>query len=305
MLDVIIPVKNSEAVLENCLKTLRNQTVPVNIIIVDAHSTDKTIEIAKKYSCTVVDEPKSNVKGSRRAVACNEGLRHSGSNFVAFLDSDTEPPLEWAEDMEKAMSIFGQNVGAFTSGCEPDTSSGLAVAINNVMKIASNHARKYDTLTEIQSVPGYNAVYRRSAIDEVGGFSEEIGGCEDWELNYRLRNAGYKLFGIPESPVIHKERATYKAFSKQMQGYGWSWGRLLKVKHIFKLSRALPLLALIFVIIAVGLIIFSPINAIFWFLVGLTITVIFLSFPLTRRFILVFLTMQLSLAIGYFRGLFL
>jgi hypothetical protein len=33
--------------------------------------------------------------------------------------------------------------------------------------------------------------------------------------------------------------------------------------------------------------------------------VIFLSFPLTRRFILVFLTMQLSLAIGYFRGLFL
>ena len=324
MLDVIIPVKNSESVLENCLKTLRVQTNPVNLIIVDAHSTDKTVEIAKKYGCLVVEEPPSNVKGSRRAVACNEGVRHSKSEYVAFLDSDTEVLPNWSKDMEETMKSFDNGVcglrtllpseseincpdmvAAITSGCEPDMSSRRALAINRVMKLASNHARKYTTITEVKSVPGYNAVYRRSAIQEVGYFTEEVGGCEDWEINSRLRKAGYVLLGVPQSPVVHKERATYKAFSRQMVGYGWSWARLLRVKHIFLLSRAIPLLTLIFGIIGLlyFLSFFSLESIVIGFAMGFTLLMLTLS-EIPEE-VPVFIIMQLSLAFGYFRGLFL
>lgn len=314
-MDVIIPTRNSEAVLENCLKTLRAQTKPVNIIIVDAHSTDNTLAIAEEYDCMVIDEPKSNIKGSRRALACNEGLKHVTSPYVAFLDSDTEQPPTWAVDMEATMleyskGMAGESIGdsipvaAITSGCEPDRSTKLAIAINNVLKIASNHARKYSEVTLVKSVPGYNAVYSVEAIKKVGGFSEEIGGCEDWELNYRLRNAGYVLLGIPRSPVIHKERATYKAFSKQMVGYGWSWSRLLKVKHIFMLSRALPALALIFGIpLFIKLLFILPIQVI-EIITAVPVFICFVSLlsKLSEE-LLVFIVMQLSLAFGYIKGL--
>jgi cellulose synthase/poly-beta-1,6-N-acetylglucosamine synthase-like glycosyltransferase len=249
MIDVIVPTKNSESTLEVCLKSLRQQTIPVRIIIVDGCSTDKTLEIAKKYNCEIYDEPKSLVQGSKRAVACNQGLKHVTSDLVAFLDSDTEVPTTWANDMEQAFSNineFGQlNVVGISSGCIPDTSSDLSTSINNVMKLASNHAQEYNDFTYVNSLPGYNSVYRIKALIEVGGFNEEIGGAEDWEMNYRLRMKGYKLLGISDSPVIHHERKTIKQFQKQMEGYGWSWGRMLRVKHFYLPSRSFPSLIIL------------------------------------------------------------
>ena len=88
----------------------------------------------------------------------------------------------------------------------------------------------------IDSAPGYNGVYLRAAIDAVGGFNEKIGGCEDWELNKRIRKAGYRILGVPECPVNHKERGRAVDFAKQMFGYGWSRSRLLKVTSGWFLS---------------------------------------------------------------------
>jgi glycosyltransferase involved in cell wall biosynthesis len=249
MIDVIIPTKNSEGTLEVCLKSLRQQTIPVRIIIVDGCSTDKTLEIAKKYGCEIYDEPKSLGKGSKRAVACNQGLMHVTSDLVAFLDSDTEVPHTWADDMEEMFSDlnnFGEMpIAGISSGCVPDASSELSQAINSVMKLASNHSQKYDDFTYVNSLPGYNSVYRTKAIADVDGFNEDIGGAEDYEMNYRLRKRGYRLLGVPNSPVIHHERKTIKQFQKQIFGYGWSWGRMLRVKHFYLPSRSLPSLLIL------------------------------------------------------------
>jgi GT2 family glycosyltransferase len=309
-MDVIIPTRNSAPVLEPCLLSLSKQTNPVHVIIVDANSSDETKDIAKAFGCTILEEPKTNFKGSKRAVACNEGLRHVTSEFVGFLDSDTVIPETWAEEMENLMEIYRSPVvdpkttqfipvAAITSGCEPDTSTSLSRAKSNVMKIASNHSRKYTNTVYVNSVPGYNAVYKADAIRKVGGFSEEIGGCEDWELNNRLRNAGYCLLGVPAVPVVHKERVTYKAFQKQMNGYGWSWGRLLRVKHIFKLSRAIPSIALILLLILAPIIFYMfPALGI----IGISSYILILE--LLPEETVAFTIMQLSLAIGYLRGLF-
>jgi glycosyltransferase involved in cell wall biosynthesis len=249
ILNVIIPTRNSEDVLETCLKSLSLQTMPVKVIIVDAMSTDKTREIAARYGCTILDEPKSSGMGSKRAVACNYGLKFVDSELTAFLDSDTEIPSTWADDMEEAFSDLGQfdgqQVAGITSGCTPDISSDLSTAINSIMKLSSNHAQGYKDYVKVNSLPGYNCVYQTRILKAKGGFNEELGGCEDWELNYRIRQSGYALVGIPHSPVIHHERKTIQGFKKQMKGYGWSWGRMLTVKHYFLPSRALPSLIIL------------------------------------------------------------
>src|SRR5208282_294827 len=134
------------------------------------------------------------------------------------------------------------------SGCTPSTSP-----FHKVQTIGSDaHSSTFTAPIPVESIPGYNSIYLRQALDLVGGFNEQIGGCEDWELNYRLRKAGWTLLGIPENPVDHRHTYTYRSFIKQMFGYGWSRSRLFRVRHIFTPQHALPtagLITLLFLLI--------------------------------------------------------
>ncbi len=252
---MIIPVKNCAADLSRCLKSLAAQVEPVHVIVVDAHSGDGTRELAELYDCDLVDEPPSSVKGSRRAVACNEGIRRFRGKYVAFLDADTEAPPTWSADMSRLIrswrtGVAGdlddmpQPVAAITSGCVPDESTPLAAEIGRLSRRLSAHGRRFTEPTIVESVPGYNSVYALESIRRAGGFPEDVGGAEDWWLNYTLRGMGYAFVGVPESPVLHHERKTLEAYSKQIRGYGWSRGRLLRVKHHFTPQHAIPTLLL-------------------------------------------------------------
>ncbi len=307
MLDVIVPTKNSEKDLDDCLQALRDQTTPVHILIVDAHSTDNTTQIAVKHGATVIPEPPSDVRGSRRAVACNEGLNHSMAPVVGFIDSDTIVPEKWAEDLIPNV-LNNPNVGAVTSGCVSQETDPLSRAVSKVIKLGSTHARGFEDIFKIDSCPGYNSIYLREALDWVGGFSEDIGGCEDWELNLRIRRAGWNIIGVPESPVEHRERQSLRSFAKQMYGYGWSRGRLLRVKHIFTPLHILPSLTLL------GLLIlpFVSLEATILLVMGVMLFIpLFMLFVdtgavsntwATLLILIVFATQQLSWAVGYAVG---
>ena len=85
LVSVIIPTYNSEETLSWCLKSLRKQTYKnIEIILIDNFSTDKTIEIAKKYDVKIIQ-----VK-SERAKAKNIGLKNANGMYVLFIDSDME-----------------------------------------------------------------------------------------------------------------------------------------------------------------------------------------------------------------------
>lgn len=224
--------------------------------MVDAHSTDGTREVALRHGAMLIDEPPSNVKGSRRAVACNEGLRYIEGKCVAFLDADVEAPTTWSRDMLREImnwssgiagdypSDFIQSVAGITSGCVPDESTPLAREIGAQSRRLSAHGRCFTEPTIIESIPGYNSVYAVKALRRVGGFPEDVGGGEDWWMNKQLRELGYAFIGVPCSPVVHHERRTLEAYGRQMRGYGWSRGRLLRVKHHLTVQHVVPTLIL-------------------------------------------------------------
>ena len=248
-MDVIVCTKNAEKTLDSCLDALTKQTVPVKIIVVDGNSTDGTVAIAKKYSAQVYKEPNSPTKGSHRASALNLGLKKSNYGIVGFVDADTIVPPKWSYYMENYL-WENKGVAGVSSGTKDNPAKkGFSYAVSKVMTIGSSHAKSFKETTKIQSIPGYNSVYWKRCIEEVGGFNEEIGGCEDWELNRRLRQKGYTLLGVPKCPVEHHQNYSPKSFAKEMYGYAWSRGRLAKKAHIVTLQHMLPSLALIALII--------------------------------------------------------
>ena len=97
---VIVPVYNVEEYIQKCLETLVNQTLQeIEIIIVNDGSTDKSIEIAKKFQKStnkiiIVDKENGGLSDAR-----NYGLKYANGEYIAFLDSDDYAELDTYEKM--------------------------------------------------------------------------------------------------------------------------------------------------------------------------------------------------------------
>jgi len=90
---IIIPTLNEEKYIENLLKSVKKQTLqPVEIIVADAGSKDKTREIAKKYGAKVV-------KGGLPAVGRNAGAKIAKGDILVFLDADAWLPRNTLESL--------------------------------------------------------------------------------------------------------------------------------------------------------------------------------------------------------------
>ncbi len=100
---VIIPVYNVEAYIERCLNSLCSQTLKdIELILIDDCSTDKSLEIARKYAekdCRIklIELPQN--QGA--AVARNKGLEIACGEYLGFVDSDDDLDLNFYEELYK------------------------------------------------------------------------------------------------------------------------------------------------------------------------------------------------------------
>ncbi|MEI9959689.1 MAG: glycosyltransferase [Limisphaerales bacterium] len=106
----IIPTLNVEAILDNCLASIARQTYPrdrYEIILADAHSTDHTREIAKKYGAIVLDDNGKNMEEGKRLA-----LQHATGEFIVFVDADNEiTHSDYIELAVKALAANPQALG--------------------------------------------------------------------------------------------------------------------------------------------------------------------------------------------------
>jgi len=84
----IMPTLNVEALLDTVLSSITRQTYPrdrYEILLADAHSADRTREIAKKYGAIVIDDDGQNMEEGKRLA-----LQHATGEYIVFVDADNE-----------------------------------------------------------------------------------------------------------------------------------------------------------------------------------------------------------------------
>jgi glycosyltransferase involved in cell wall biosynthesis len=101
----VIPTLNAEALLENCLASIAWQTYPrerYEIILADAHSTDLTRDIGKKFGAIILDDDGKNMEEGKRLA-----LRHATGEYIVFMDADNE--ITHADYIELAVHALAAN----------------------------------------------------------------------------------------------------------------------------------------------------------------------------------------------------
>lgn len=189
MFSIVIPTKNEEHYLPILLRSIREQTVqPDEIIVADAGSTDKTVEIAKRFGCRVV-------AGGLPGIGRNRGAAVAKGEYVLFLDSDVK--LIDKHFLEKAGKEISQRRLDFAS-CDVEPISKKK--IDHAFHQFYNHFCRL-FLPIHAHAPGFCIFAKRSKHEKLGGFDESVIFCEDHDYAERSRKFG--KFGYLDSIKIN------------------------------------------------------------------------------------------------------
>ncbi|MFH1398341.1 MAG: glycosyltransferase family A protein [Candidatus Omnitrophota bacterium] len=196
-LSVIIPARNEENNIDRCVNSLSG-AIPGNysaeIILVDCSSSDNTILKAKSFPIKILgtkpDWPQSP------AAARYLGTKFATGDFIFFIDADMKLERGF---LDKAMRLLDENqLIAGISGI------GKEIYIRDNKEIGYKpDIYQTDKFNKKATFLGGAALYRKSCLDEIGGFNPYLRAGEERELAQRLRKKGYDLLLIPFPMICH------------------------------------------------------------------------------------------------------
>lgn len=213
---VVVPNWNGEAFLPLCLGSLRVQRFEsFETVVVDDGSTDGSLSLLEH------DFPEARVvalpENRGFAAAANAGIRASEAEFVALLNNDTEVDPRWLRSLVQAAQdhpeagLFATKLVDFHDRRFLD-GAGDALRLSGLPYRLGHGERdrgQFDAPRYVFSACAAAALYRREMLEEVGLFDEDFGSyCEDGDLSFRARLAGYECFYVPRAVVYHMGSAS-------------------------------------------------------------------------------------------------
>lgn len=230
---VIISTYNEERYIDKCLNAILAQTVPVRVVVVDGGSRDRTLA---RLRTRASEDRRIHVyaDGVRRSLpaALNLAIEHCTETYIAKVDART---FILSDFLERALEVFArEDASVACVGGRPEqfgeTTFGEGVARARMSRFGvggSGYADSSDT-AEVDTVQC--GIYRREALNEVGGFDPELQFGEDEELNWRLRRAGHRIILDTAIRFRYLTRSTWLAAFAQYRNYGRARVRVLE-KH--------------------------------------------------------------------------
>ena len=174
LVSVVITTKNEEKNIETCIKSILGQSYPkakIEIIVVDNKSTDKTQELALKYTDKVF------ARGPEMSAQRNYGLLDkSTGEYLLYLDAD----------MILAPGIIEACVANIT---KPNTVA-LHISETVLGKKYFSKVRRFERGFYDGTVIDGARFFKKESLTKVGGFDDSMSGPEDWDLDKKLKQLG-------------------------------------------------------------------------------------------------------------------
>ncbi len=229
---VVVPVRNGARDLPGCLAAVLDQDYPgdLEVAVAVGPSNDGTEAVAaaaarRDARVRVVANP-----SGRTPAALNRAIAATTGAVVARVDAHAAlPPGYLRRAVETLRATGADNVGG-VQDARGDTPFERAVAAAMSSRFGVGNATFH-----YGGAPGvtdtvYLGVFRREALDRVGGFDETLERNQDYELNWRLRDSGGVVWFDPALRVRYRPRPTLRALADQYRQYG-RWKREVLRRH--------------------------------------------------------------------------
>ena len=263
---VILPIRNEAAFIRTSLGCVLRQDYPhhlLQVLVADGMSTDNTRDIVTDtastcpdVAVTVLDNPKKIVP-----TAFNIALAQATGDMVMLVSGHCELAPNYVKQCVHAMQATGaDNVGGrMNSVGSTPIARAIALATSSPFGVGNARYRFDTTPGWVDTV--YLGAYRRATLDRIGGYDEELVRNQDDELNFRLIQAGGKIWFDPSIKSTYHSRASLAKLGSQYFQYGQykvlvmkkrggvaSWRHLVPVLFVVALTLSVEL----------GLIVRSP-----------------------------------------------
>jgi succinoglycan biosynthesis protein ExoA len=315
---VVMPVLNEESHLEAAVLAILSQDYEgsIQVVLALGPSTDGTNEIAARICAG--DTRVSSVPNptGRTPEGLNAALAATTQEIVVRVDAHSELSDGYIRLAVDTLQRTGaDNVGGIM-GADGVTKFEKAVAAAMTSPLGVGSASFHTGGSEGTTETVYLGVFKRSALDRVGGYDPEFTRAQDWEMNYRIRATGGTVWFNPDLFVTYRPRPNVFKLAKQYFEYG-SWRHEVMRRHP-DTRRTKSALRYFAPPVAVALIVFGKIlgsigfvmgNALIWgytFPLGYLVLTLLSSLTLVKRarsgalwLPIVLMTMQMSWGIGF------
>lgn len=225
-----MPVLNEAPYLENAVRTVLAQQVdgPTEVVLALGPSTDGTTALAERLAAAdprirLVANPLADIPvGLNRAIAA--GIHPT----IVRVDAHSElTPGYTARALRTLARERAANVGGVmrAEGRSP-FQRAVARAYNSSIGLGGGAYHGGGVAGPAESA--YLGVMRRAVLEEVGGFDETVRRGEDWELNLRIRRAGYLVWFDPELQTTYWPRESWSRLVRQFFATGVWRGELVR-----------------------------------------------------------------------------
>ena len=228
---VIVPARNEEACLAECLRTLVcQQGVSYEVIVVDDHSSDATAEIARTFPVTVIAADPLPAGWSGKCNAAWSGAKVAKGKWLLFTDADTKHA---ADSVASGLHEALECAAALLSYSPKQEVHGLAErALMPVIfaELAATYRPKEvsDPRSPAAAANGQYLLIRRDVYDAIGGHAGVAGSIlEDVELARRVKSAGHKLHFRTSSVVATR---MYRSFPQMWEGWTKTWRCFFRIR---------------------------------------------------------------------------
>lgn len=231
-ISVFMPILNEERHLAEAVEAILAQEYngPVEVVLAIGPCTDRTWEVARAMAArdpriVLVENP-----SGRTPDGLNAALAATHHDVLVRVDGHGILSPGYLDTVECLLAETGAaNVGGImdAEGTTP-FEQAVECAMKSKIGVGGVKFKQGGAAGEVETV--YLGNFDRGWVEKVGGYDPRYTRAQDWEMNYRIRQAGGQVWFTPDLRVTYRPRATLSALARQYFQYG-TWRRVVAREH--------------------------------------------------------------------------
>lgn len=317
---IVIPCRNEEKLIKNCLDSIIANDYPkekMEVFIIDGMSEDKTRGIVKNYSeqysfINILENPKKITP-----CAFNIGIKNAKGEIIMFGGAHAVYEKEYISKCVRYLKEYNADcVGGVLKTVPFEKTviaNAIAICLSSFFGAASSFRIGAKNIKEVDTV--FGGCYKKEVFQKIGLFNENLKRSQDMEFNLRLKRKGGKIILVPGIITYYYSRGNLREFLiNNLENGFWAVYSFKFTKSFLSLRHYIPLLFIGALILLTALSFFSGFFSVATLILLLVyfVFIVYFSFRVVvkekdfRYFLIlpiVFLIRQLGYGLGSLWGL--